>query len=65
MAIRDFSDLQREVFRLYNQGAYREALALIDREAGRFPDYAPTFYFWRACLACRADGADAGLRWLQ
>lgn len=65
MYVHSFKDLQHEVFRLHGQGAYREALALIEREAARFPDQAPTFYFWRACLACLTDGADDGLRWLR
>ncbi len=65
MTVRDFADLQKEVFRLHAEEAYREALALIDQEAGRFADHAADLYYWRACLACRADGADAGLRWLQ
>jgi len=65
MEIREFVDLQNEVFRLHAVGAYREALAVIDREAGRFQERAGDLYFWRACLTCLADGADAGLRWLQ
>lgn len=65
MTVRDFADLQQEVYRLHGEGAYREALELVNREAGRFADHAATLYFWRACLACRAEGADAGLRWLQ
>ena len=65
MEVRGFRELQYEVYRLYGEGAYREALALIDREAARFAHRASDIYYWRACLACRAEGADAGLRWLQ
>lgn len=65
MSVRSFKDLQDEVFRLYNAHAYQEALALIDREAARFAAHGSDLYYWRACLACRAEGAEAGLRWLQ
>jgi len=61
----DFKAFREAVFRLYNQGAFREALALMDEQAGRFPQEGCDLYYWRACLACRVGDPAAGLAWLQ
>lgn len=61
----DFKTFRGEVFRLYFDGACREALALIDEHAERFSDEGSDLYFWRACLACRAGAEAEGLAWLE
>jgi hypothetical protein len=69
-----FQDLIDELFRLYPQGSYAEALEVIEQHANRFPEQLARTTFWRMCLLSlcgRADdtisvfrqGLDAGLWW--
>lgn len=60
-----FRVLRAQVFALYNQHSYVEALALIDQQAPLFPQYESDLFFWRACLAgCMGDRAGV-IGWLQ
>lgn len=69
-----FQGLIDELFRLYPQGKYAEALESIEQQADRFPDQSARITFWRMCLLSlcgRVDdtisvfhqGLDAGLWW--
>lgn len=60
-----FQALQDKVFALHREGAYSEALSLIEQHADALAQHAVDLYYWRACLACRAGDPDAGLAWLQ
>lgn len=59
MAFAAFTDLRTTIFSLYSQGEYSRALALLDEEAGAFPDEAGRISYWCACLSCRLND-DAG-----
>src|SRR5512136_317591 len=50
-----FSELLGQAYELYQQGEYDQALDLTTREATRFPDQAQQVYYWRICLASKAD----------
>lgn len=56
-----FKAFRREIFALYERGAYAEALALIDQKFGCFPDYESDLFFWRACLAGRMGDGKAAI----
>ncbi|MBO2521375.1 MAG: alpha/beta hydrolase [Clostridia bacterium] len=61
----EFQRFRSQLFALYDQKAYAEALALIDEKGGAFSDFESDILFWRACLAGRLgdrDGALAALR---
>lgn len=69
-----FQDLIDELFRLYPQGKYAEALEIVEQQSDRFPEQSARTTFWRMCLLSlcgRADdtisvfrqGLDAGLWW--
>lgn len=69
-----FQGLIDELFRLYPQGKYAEALESIEQQADRFPEQSARITFWRMCLLSlsgRVDdtisvfrqGLDAGLWW--
>ena len=46
-----FSDLERQLYQLYQNGEYAQALDLVTREASRFPTEAWLVTYWRICLA--------------
>jgi len=46
-----FSDLERQLYQLYQNGEYAQALDLATREASRFPTEAWLVTYWRICLA--------------
>ena len=69
-----FQALIDELFRLYPQGKYAEALAVVEQQADNFPEQSARTTFWKLCLLSlcgRADdtisvfrqGLDAGLWW--
>ncbi len=60
-----FAHLREEVFRLHAAGRYRDALALLEREAVRFPDRWRESLYWQGCLATRAGDLDRALRFLK
>lgn len=49
-----FDALLNRAYQLYQMEEYVQALDLLTREAGQFPEQAQTLYFWRICLAARA-----------
>lgn len=56
----EFAALQVQLYALYGQGAYSDALQLIEGAEERFPGEASDVYYWRACLTGRSgDGAAA------
>jgi predicted esterase len=68
----DFDRFQGEMFQLYQQGQYAQALDLTLLEYERFPDQKHLTYFWRVCLLAvtghttealqtLAEALDAGL----
>lgn len=61
----DFRLLQREVFRLYREVRYDEALRLLENEVGRFPEQARFTVYWRACLLARLGRAEESLAALE
>jgi predicted esterase len=46
-----FSDLETQLYQLYQSGEYAQALDLATRAASRFPTEAWTVYNWRICMA--------------
>ncbi len=46
-----FSDLERQLYQLYQNSEYAQALDLVAREASRFPTEAWRVAYWRICLA--------------
>ena len=46
-----FADLERQLYQLYQNGEYAQALDLVAREASRFPTEAWRVAYWRICLA--------------
>ena len=60
-----FSEYQKQLFQLYSEQRYSEALRIAE-EAGRsFPTRAGRTIYWRACLLCRLGKPDEALRVLQ
>ena len=60
MSEAEFAPTRHQLLALYNQGAYVEALNLLEREAARFPQQG-LMYHWMMCLAARADEPDKAL----
>ena len=62
-----FAQLREQVFRLYGQQRWQDALALVEREGAHFdqPAQAARVVFWRACFLCLLDRADDGMAALQ
>jgi predicted esterase len=46
-----FADLERQLYQLYQNSKYAQALDLATREASRFPTEAWLVAYWRICLA--------------
>jgi hypothetical protein len=61
----DYSSLAAQVFALYDQGRFEEALEVVDEVRNRFPDRADRAYYWTACLRCVSGDPDGGLRSLE
>jgi len=60
MSEAEFAPTRYELLRLYNQGAYVEALELLEREGARFPQQG-LMYHWKMCLAARANEPEQAL----
>ncbi len=60
MSEAEFAPTRYQLLALYNQGAYVEALNLLEREGARFPQQG-LMYHWMMCLAARADEPDKAL----
>lgn len=60
-----FRHLRDQVFRLYQRGAFAEALELVTAALPVHPGEVDDLQFWRACLACRAGRPDLALAALQ
>jgi predicted esterase len=50
MPFATFAELADEMFRLYRQGEYENALAVINRDFEHFTAQLGRLYFWRVCL---------------
>jgi predicted esterase len=61
----DFYILEKRMFELYNLGKYREALALSETAAARFPGKDNRTTYWRACLSSRVGELDEALQLLK
>lgn len=69
-----FLQLSVEMTRLYSEGKYAEALAIVEQHEGRFPEQAARIIFWKLCLLSMSartqdvidtfqHGLDSGLWW--
>ncbi len=65
MSDRTFSDLLAKAYQLYLKKEYAQALDLIEREAGRFPEQENTAYFWRICLVSRMGQPTRAVQFLE
>ncbi len=45
-----FQDYRQQMFDLYNRGRYADALTLVEREGGRFPEERAVNTYWQVCL---------------
>lgn len=64
MAEMTWDTLQQEFWRLYQGGAYAEALDLVVRHEDLFDDRA-RFYNWKMCMAARASDIPLAIQTLQ
>jgi predicted esterase len=62
MSSRSFEDLRSEVFRLYLEKRYDDALELVEAEASSHPAEEISTAYWRACLASVSGRRDDALR---
>lgn len=60
-----FSDLETQLFQLYQNGEYARALDLVTREAGRFPTEARLVCYWRICMASLINETALALQLLE
>lgn len=60
-----FFEYQSQLFQLYSEQRYQEALKLAEEAGRRFPKRVGRTIYWRACLLCRLGQADEALRVLQ
>ncbi len=60
-----FQRLEKQLFSLYSQERYHQALALSEEAAKGFPEYAGRIFFWIACLQSRLGQADQAIQTLQ
>ncbi|MBI3244572.1 MAG: dienelactone hydrolase family protein [Chloroflexi bacterium] len=65
MSTSTFEDLMREMFRLYEEKAYADGLAMLVREADRFSGHRSRTLFWCACFASLTGDSAGALQWLQ
>lgn len=57
--------VQQQIFALYLEKRYADALAMLDREGGHFPEMAQRVYFWRMCFQSLLDRPDDALDTFQ
>lgn len=60
-----FQELRDRIHDLYFAGDYAQALELVDRERGRFPDQISLLCYYRACLTALLGDTDGALTSLQ
>jgi predicted esterase len=60
-----FSDLEKQLYQLYQNGEYAQALDLATRKAGRFPTEAWLVTYWRICMASLLDETALALQLLE
>jgi predicted esterase len=60
-----FSDLERQLYQLYQSREYAQALDLATRAASRFPTEAWTVYNWRICMASLINETALALQLLE
>jgi predicted esterase len=60
-----FSDLETQLFQLYQSGEYAQVLALSTREASRFPTQAWRVTYWRICMASLLGETTLALQLLE
>jgi len=69
-----FLQLTAEMTRLYSEGKYADALAIVEQHADRFPEHAARTTFWKMCLLSMSgraqdvidtfqQGLDSGVWW--
>jgi len=61
----DFRAVTQELIRLYNDQKYAEALEMVEREAGAYPDQLARTTFWRACLHSLSNRPQEALSTLE
>ena len=61
----NFSDLEPQLYQLYQSGEYAQALDLATREASRFPTEAWMVYYWRICMASLINDTALALQLLE
>ncbi len=60
-----YAQLRLAALSLYEQGHFRESLALIDQHQERFPEQLLNLTYWRICLLARLDEQTAALSTLR
>ena len=60
-----FSDLETQLYQLYQSGEYAQALDLATREASRFPTEAWRVTYWRICMASLMNETALALQLLE
>jgi predicted esterase len=60
-----FSDLEKQLYQLYQNGEYAQALDLATRAASRFPAEALRTCYWRVCMASLLDETALALQLLE
>lgn len=61
----EFKQFRTQLFALYDERAYAEALDLIDRRAHEFEAYESDLLFWRACFAGCMGHGEGAIGWLR
>jgi predicted esterase len=60
-----FSDLETQLYQLYQSGEYAQALDLVTRAANQFPTEGVRTYYWRVCMASLLDETALALQLLE
>jgi dienelactone hydrolase len=55
VTIETYQDLNRKMTEHFQAGEFQQALDLVEREGGRFPDNRPLVDYWTMCAATRVD----------
>lgn len=55
MAIDRYADLNQKMIEHFQNGEFRQALELVEKEGGRFPENRPMVDYWMMCAAARVD----------
>jgi hypothetical protein len=65
MTNESYEDFYARTMELYRNQSFAEALELLTREGGRFPEQAPTIYYLRSCMAARVEQPDLAIQILR